>query len=272
MFESALETHFFHILSRPKLHLKHDDVKEGWSQTCEKGTKACLKPDASHHHHVASFGRQGDWQLLAAAPSPLQLGLCLWQPLGHLVQPLPDHAVPVPHQCWGLQLHHGCEIPLQICLQGSRPCFGSGATGSMGACTPMFTAWLFICLMNIPLTFLRGPWLGKPWCATTPPLWLGGVTSTERPNLNMRLQPLWLTIAMTLHRHCLLRWPHCTLIIPKSLCGANLKRCGTSGKRQRGGWVQAETIMSHWELWGTCTLCNLQRASVIICEFCLPTL
>jgi hypothetical protein len=29
---------------------------------------------------------------------------------------------------------------------------------------------------------------------------------------------------------------------------------------------------AHWELWGACTLCNLQRASVIICEFCLPTL
>ncbi len=36
--------------------------------------------------------------------------------------------------------------------------------------------------------------------------------------------------------------------------------------------MQAETIMSHWELWGACTLCNLQRASVIICEFYLPTL
>jgi hypothetical protein len=44
-------------------------------------------------------GRQGDWQLLAATPSPLQLKLCFWQPLGHPVQPLPDHAVPVPHQC-----------------------------------------------------------------------------------------------------------------------------------------------------------------------------
>jgi hypothetical protein len=55
--ESALETHFFQILRRPKLHLKHDDVKEGQSQTCVKGTKAA---DASHHHHVASFGRQGD--------------------------------------------------------------------------------------------------------------------------------------------------------------------------------------------------------------------
>jgi len=40
--------------------------------------------------------------------------------------------VPVPHQCWGLQLHHGCEIPLQVCLQGWRPCFGSGAAGSWG--------------------------------------------------------------------------------------------------------------------------------------------
>jgi len=29
-------------------------------------------------------------------------------------------------------------------------------------CTPMFTAWLFICLMSRPLTFLRGPRLGKP--------------------------------------------------------------------------------------------------------------
>jgi len=140
------------------------------------------------------------------------------------------------------------------------------------ACTPMFTAWLFICLMSRPLTFLRGPRLGKPWCATTPPLWLGGVTSTERPNLNTRLQPLWLATATTLHRHYLLRWPHCTQIIPKSLCGANPKRHGTSGKGQRGGRVLAETIMSHWELWGACTLCNPQRASIIICEFCLPTL
>jgi hypothetical protein len=30
------------------------------------------------------------------------------------------------------------------------------------ACTPMFTAWLFICLISRPLTFLRGPQLGKP--------------------------------------------------------------------------------------------------------------
>jgi len=43
-------------------------------------------------------------------------------------------------------------------------------------------------------------------------------------------------------------------------------------KGQRGGGVQAEIIMSHWELWGAYTLCNPQRASVIICEFCLPTL
>ncbi len=79
-------------------------------------------------------------------------------------------------------------------------------------------------------------------------------------------------IATTLHRHCLLRWPLYTLIILKSLCGANPKRRGTSGKGQQGGGVQAEIIMSHWELWGTCTLCNPQRANVIICEFCLPTL
>jgi hypothetical protein len=58
-------------------------------------------------------------------------------------------------------------------------------------CTPMFTVWLFICLMSRPLTFLRGPRLGKPWCAITPPLWLGGVISTEMPNLNTQLQPLW---------------------------------------------------------------------------------
>jgi hypothetical protein len=38
--KSALETHFFQILKRPKLHLKHDDVKEGRNQTYEKGTKA----------------------------------------------------------------------------------------------------------------------------------------------------------------------------------------------------------------------------------------
>jgi hypothetical protein len=42
--------------------------------------------------------------------------------------------------------------------------------------------------------------------------------------------------------------PHYTQIIPKSLCGANRKRRGTSGKGRRGGGVQAETIMSHWEL------------------------
>jgi hypothetical protein len=30
------------------------------------------------------------------------------------------------------------------------------------ACTPMFTAWLFIYLMSKPLTVLRGPRLGKP--------------------------------------------------------------------------------------------------------------
>jgi hypothetical protein len=77
MSESALETHFFQILRRPKLHLKHDDAKEGGNQTCEKGTKACLKPDASHHHHMASFGREGDLQLLVVDPSPLLLGLCL---------------------------------------------------------------------------------------------------------------------------------------------------------------------------------------------------
>ncbi len=140
------------------------------------------------------------------------------------------------------------------------------------ACTPMFTAWLFICLMSRPFTFLKGPRLGKPWCGTTPPFWLGGVTSIERPNLNMRLQPLWLATATTLHRHCLLRWPHCSLIITKSLCGANPKRRGTSGKGQWGGGVKAETIMSHWELWGACTLCNLQRVNVIIYEFYLPTL
>ncbi len=29
-------------------------------------------------------------------------------------------------------------------------------------CTPMFTTWLFIYLMSKPLTFRRGPWLGKP--------------------------------------------------------------------------------------------------------------
>jgi hypothetical protein len=29
MSESTLEIHFFQILKRPKLHLKHDDVKEG---------------------------------------------------------------------------------------------------------------------------------------------------------------------------------------------------------------------------------------------------
>ncbi len=32
--------------------------------------------------------------------------------------------------------------------------------------------------------------------------------------------------------------------------------------------MQAETIMSHWELWGACTSCNPQRANVIIYEFC----
>jgi hypothetical protein len=58
----------------------------------------------------------------------------------------------------------------------------------------------------------------------------------------------------------------------KSLCGANPKRHGTSGKGQRDGGVQAETIMSHWELWGACILCNPQRVNVIIYEFCLPTL
>jgi hypothetical protein len=66
--------------------------------------------------------------------------------------------------------------------------------------------------------------------------------------------------------------PPSPLIILKLLCGANPKRRGTSGKRQRGGGVHAETIMSHWELWGACTLCNPQRASVINYEFCLPTL
>jgi hypothetical protein len=60
VFDYALETHFFQILRRPKLHFKHDDVKEGRSQTCEKKDQNSLKPDASHHHHVASFGRQGD--------------------------------------------------------------------------------------------------------------------------------------------------------------------------------------------------------------------
>jgi hypothetical protein len=40
VFESTLETHFFQILRHPKLHLKHDDVKEGRSQTREKGIKA----------------------------------------------------------------------------------------------------------------------------------------------------------------------------------------------------------------------------------------
>ncbi len=95
--------------------------------------------------------------------------------------------------------------------------------------TPLFTAWLFICLTSRPLTFLRGPRLGKPWCATTPPLWLVGVTSTERPNLNTQLQPLSLATT-TLHRRCLLRWPHYTQIIPKSLCGTNPKRRGTSKK------------------------------------------
>ncbi len=43
-------------------------------------------------------------------------------------------------------------------------------------------------------------------------------------------------------------------------------------KRATGGGVQAETIMSHWELWGACILCNPQRVNVIICEFCLPML
>jgi len=40
VFDFALEIHFFQILKHPKLHFKHDDVKEGRSQTCEKRTKA----------------------------------------------------------------------------------------------------------------------------------------------------------------------------------------------------------------------------------------
>jgi hypothetical protein len=38
-----LETHFFQILRHPKLHLKHDDVKEGEAKPARKGPKQ-LKP------------------------------------------------------------------------------------------------------------------------------------------------------------------------------------------------------------------------------------
>jgi hypothetical protein len=43
-------------------------------------------------------------------------------------------------------------------------------------------------------------------------------------------------------------------------------------KKVAGAGVQVKTIMSHWELWGACILCNPQRANIIICDFCLPTL
>ncbi len=41
-----------------------------------------------------------------------------------------------------MQLHHGCEIPLQVCLQGSQPCFGNGVAGSWGSadCRPQAAA------------------------------------------------------------------------------------------------------------------------------------
>jgi hypothetical protein len=59
---------------------------------------------------------------------------------------------------------------------------------------------------------------------------------------------------------------------PEIVVWSKSKRRGTSGKGQRGDEVQAKIIVSHWELWGACILCNPQRANVIICEFCLPTL
>ncbi len=129
--------------------------------------------------------------------------------------------------------------------------------------------------MSRPLTFLRAPRLGKPWCATTPPLWLGGVTSTERPNLNTWLQPLWLATATTLHRHYLLHWPHCTLIIPKLLCGANLKRRGTPEKGQRGdGAAGCRPKQScHIGNYGAHVLCaTLKGRALLSASFALLTL
>ncbi len=50
--------------------------------------------------------------------------VCLWQPLGGALQPVLVPALQLPYQRGGLHLPRGCQIPLQVRLQGPRPCTG----------------------------------------------------------------------------------------------------------------------------------------------------
>ncbi len=68
----------------------------------------------------------------------LQGWVCLWQPLGGALQPVPVPALQLPHQRGGLHLCRGCQIPLQVRLQGPWPCTGGRWPG--GCC---YTWWRY---------------------------------------------------------------------------------------------------------------------------------
>ncbi len=99
----------------------------------------------------------------------LQGWVCLWQPLGGALQPVPIPALQLPHQRGGLHLCRGCQIPLQIRLQGPRPCTGGHWLGGR-----FCTWWHCACLatharwdQDLP----RQPVCVGFW-SLPPPIWL----------------------------------------------------------------------------------------------------
>ncbi len=70
----------------------------------------------------------------------LQGWVCLWQPLGGALQPVPVPALQLPHQRGGLHLRRSCQIPLQVRLQGPRPCTSGRWSGGR-----YYTWWRYAC-------------------------------------------------------------------------------------------------------------------------------
>jgi len=83
-----------------------------------------------------------------------KLGLCQLQRLRRLQVGLMGTMCLPPGMKSKITSMGGMSVPTKLAI-GFLPL-------TYTTCTPMFTAWLFICLMNKPLTFLKGPRLGKP--------------------------------------------------------------------------------------------------------------
>ncbi len=183
---AALETHFFQILRRPKPerkakpNLRERDAKvinnflllppppcnlgfvfdNRWvvpynpyltmQYQCHINVEVCSSITAVKYLYKYVYkGHAVLWQWCSR-----KLGLCRLQRLRRLqVGPMGTMCLPLGMKS-KITSMGGMSMPAKLAI-GFLPL-------NCTACTPMFTAWLFIYLMSKPLTFLRAPRLGKP--------------------------------------------------------------------------------------------------------------